>query len=72
MKKFSKLEENSESQFNELRNEINEQEECFAKKTQILKLKNSTEEMKNTLQSIGNRADGREERTGEPEDRNLE
>lgn len=54
MKKFIKLEENSERQFNKLRNKINEHKEYFAKKTQILKLKNSTEGMKNTLESIGN------------------
>lgn len=37
MKKFNKLEENSEKQYNNLRNKINEQKEYFIKETEILK-----------------------------------
>ena len=60
MRKLSELQENSERQFNELRNKINEQKEYFIqeietlKKTQIPELKNSTNEMKNASESIGN------------------
>ena len=67
MKKFNKLQENSERQVNELRNKINEQREYFTKEigiikknqTEILELKNSVNEMKNALESIS-RSDGRE------------
>ena len=56
--KFSELQAR---QFNELRNKINEQKEYFTKEietlkksqTEILELKNSINEMKNTLESIG-------------------
>jgi len=37
MNKLKKLQENSERQFNELRNKINEQKEYFTNKTQTLK-----------------------------------
>ena len=49
---------NSEKQFDELKNKINEQNEVFTKETEILKknqileLKNSMNEMKNTLESL--------------------
>ena len=49
---------NSERQFDELKNKINEQNEVFIKETEILKnnpileLKNSMNEMKNTLESL--------------------
>ena len=64
MKKLSKLQENSERQFNELRNKINEQKEYFTKgietlkkkQTEILELKNSINQMKNALESTGNGA----------------
>ena len=36
MKKFNELQENSERQFNELRNKINEQKEYFTKEIEIL------------------------------------
>ena len=37
MKKFNKLQENSERQLNELRNKINEQKEHFTKEIEIIK-----------------------------------
>ena len=37
MKKVNKLHENSERQFNELRNKINEQKEYFTKELETLK-----------------------------------
>ena len=40
--------------------------------TEILELKNSINEMKYSLASIGNRADHMEERISKPKDRNLE
>lgn len=38
MKRFSELQENSERQFNELRNKINEQKEFFTKEIEIFKM----------------------------------
>ena len=35
MKKFNELQENSERQFNELRNKINEQKEYFTKEIEV-------------------------------------
>ena len=69
MKELNELQENSERQFNELRNKINEQKEYFTKETrnskkrnkQILELKNSINEMKNALESTGNKADHMQE-----------
>ena len=80
MKKSNELQENLEWQYNDLRNKINEQEDYSTKEikilkknqTEILKLKNSTNEMKNTLECTGNRADHKEERISELEDRNIE
>ena len=54
VKKLNKLQENSERQSSELRNKINEQKEYFTKeigilkknKTEILEMKNTTNEMK--------------------------
>ena len=65
MKKFIKLQENSERQYNDLKNKINEQKEYFTKETEIQKRnqtgimeqKNSINKMKNALESIRNRAD---------------
>ena len=70
MKKFSVLQENSERQFNELRNKSNEPKEYFTKEietlkrnqVEILELHNSIHETKNTLQSTGNRVDQMKER----------
>ena len=68
---------NSERQFDELKNKINEQNEFFTKETEILKknqileLKNSMNEVKNTLESLRNRADQTEERISNLKDRNL-
>ena len=71
---------NSERQFNELRNKINEQKEYFTKEvetlkkhqTEILELNNSINKVKNTTESIGNRADHMEKRISKFKDRNLE
>ena len=65
MKKLNKLQENSENQFNELRNKINKQKEYFTKEsktlkkyqTEILEMKNTINEMKNNVDSIKNKAD---------------
>ena len=64
MKKFNKLQENSERKLNELRNEFNDhkffiKETEILKKNQIRKQKNSVNEMKNALASMSNRSDGR-------------
>ena len=76
MKKLNKLQENSERQFNELRNKMNEQKEQFTKEieilkknqTEILELKNSINQMKTALESIANRADSMEERISKLKD----
>ena len=68
MKKLNELQGNSERQYNELKNKINEQKEYFTKETETLKnnqteiqnqkvlqkLKNSRNKMKNILESSGN------------------
>ena len=72
------MQENSESQYNDLRNKTNEQKEYFTneigivKKNKILKLKNSVNEMKTTLESTGNKVDRMEERICELEDGDIE
>uniref|UniRef100_A0A9L0SGW0 L1 transposable element RRM domain-containing protein n=1 Tax=Equus caballus TaxID=9796 RepID=A0A9L0SGW0_HORSE len=76
------LQENSERQFNKLRNKINEQKEYFTKEintlrkkkkqTEILEMKNTISKMKSNVESIKNIADHMEERISELEDRNLE
>lgn len=78
MKKFNKLQEDSERQFNELRNIINEQKSSSLKRIkwqngtqQILELKNSVKKM-NALQSINNRADQIKERANDLENRDRE
>ena len=79
MKKLNELQENSERQFNELRNKINKQKEYFTKAIENKKEpKRNSEaeelinEMKNALESTGNRVDHMEERISELKDRNLE
>ena len=79
MKKLNELQQNSERQFNELRSKINKQNEYLTKEIEtkknqieILELKNSINEMKTTLEIIGNNANSMEERISELEDRNLE
>lgn len=80
MKRVNKLQENSERQFNELRNKINEQKEFFTKEIeikkkknrQILEMKNSMNQLRNALESLGNRADQIEERISNLEAGNLE
>ena len=70
LKKHNELQTNSKRQFKELRNKINEQKEYFTKEigtpkknqTEILELKNSINETKSALESIGNRANLKEER----------
>lgn len=68
-------------QFTELRNKTNEQKEYFTKKIETLKKnqmtiiqewKNSANEMKTSLGSLGNRAELMEERIIKLEDRILE
>ena len=55
MKKLNELQGNSERQYNELKNKINEQKEYFTKdfktkkETEIIELKNSVNDMKNAL-----------------------
>ncbi|KAF6357110.1 hypothetical protein mRhiFer1_010033 [Rhinolophus ferrumequinum] len=73
------MQENTERQFNELRNTIKEQYEHFTKKIELLKknqiqfleIKNLKEEMKNEIASLGSRVDQMEERLSDIEDRNL-
>lgn len=80
LKKLNEMQENTERQFNELRNTIKEQHEHFTKETEILKknqiefleIKNSIEEIKNEITSLGSRVDQMEERISDIEDRNLE
>lgn len=73
MKKFSKLQEDSERQYSDFRNKMNQQKEYFTKHIELLK-KKDTEilELKNALESIENRAEQAEERISELGDRNLE
>ena len=81
MKKLSELQENLEEQFTELRNKINNKKETLFPKeietlkknqTEILELKDSINEMKNALESTGNRADHIEERISKLKERNIE
>ena len=81
MKKLNKLQENSDRQFNEITNKINEQNlDYFTKEIEtlkkeqmeILEMRSTINEMKNKVKSIGNRPDCMEERVSEHEDRNLE
>ena len=51
MKKFNELQENSERQFNELRNKINEQKEYFTKEFEMLKNPREILEMKNNIEN---------------------
>lgn len=61
LQKLSELQENTDRQFNELRNRINKQNKYFAKETatfkknqiQILEVMNSIREIKNKLVSLG-------------------
>lgn len=68
------LQENSEKQFSELKNNVNEQRLNLFIKSQreIMELKDSMKQMKNALESLGNRVDETEERITNLEDRNLE
>ena len=80
IKKCNELQENSERQFNELRNKTNEQKDYFTKETEvfnknyteILDMKNTINEIKIFLETIKNRGDLVEDRISELEDRNLE
>ena len=70
MQKLNKLQENSESQINELRNKINEQKKYFTRdiktlkksQTGILELKNWINVEKDALESTRNRSDYMKER----------
>ena len=74
------MQENTNGQFNELRNKTNKQNEYFTKEIEtlkknqieILEMKNSIKEIKNELLSIGNRADQMQERISYIKDRNIE
>ena len=64
LEKHNKLQENTDRQFNKLRNQINKQHEYFTKEIvifknqiKILEIKNSIKEIKKELANIGNRAD---------------
>ena len=59
IKKLNELQENSERQFNDLRNKINEQREFFTKEMQTIK-NNQSEmlEMKNTMNEIQKNLEG--------------
>ena len=72
MKKLNELQENSERQFNKLRNKMSEQKGYFSKKRSkfltkknreraILELESSINKMKNALVSAKNRADNMRE-----------
>ena len=60
IKKLDELQENSERQFNELRSKIIEKKEYFTKEietikknqTEILEMKNTINEIKNSLESL--------------------
>ena len=79
IKKLADAKENSERQFKELRNEIDEQKQYFTKKTKLqemnqtkmLQLKNSIKET-NPAESTGNGVDKTEQGISDLEDRNLE
>ena len=69
LKILSKIQENTDWEFNALIKEINEQNKYFSKETETLKKNqieilemNSIKKMKNELVSLGNRADHLEER----------
>lgn len=78
MKKFNDIEENSESQFNELGNKINEQKKQLTKEIEMVK-KDQTEilELKNSINEEGIRDHWKQSRPGgkrivELKDKNLE
>ena len=72
---LNKIQGNSERQFNELWSKMNEQKECFTKDietikkkhthSEILVLKSSIHEIKNELESMGNREDQMDVRISE-------
>ncbi|KAF6390297.1 hypothetical protein mRhiFer1_007871 [Rhinolophus ferrumequinum] len=80
LKKLNEMQENTERQFNELRNTIKEQHEHFMKEIEILEknqiefleIKNSIEDMKNEIASLGSRVEQMEERISDIEDGKLE
>ena len=68
--------ENTDRQFNELRKQINKQNEYFTKEIeankQILEMKTLIKQTRNELASIGNRADQMEKRISDIKDQNRE
>lgn len=77
MKKFNRLQENTERKFSELRNKINEHKEFFIKEIEILKndqteIQNLVNVVKNAIQSISNRASEMKERVSGLVNRNTE
>ena len=78
IKKLNKLQEDTERQFNDLRNKINEQREFFTKEIEIIKKirnvedENTMKETKKNLESLKRRADVMENIISNLEDRNIE
>lgn len=80
IKKLNELQENSERQFNELRNKVNEQMGYFTEKIETLKKTKQKFWMwrmqlmryENNLETVKNRADVMEDRISELEDRITE
>ena len=80
LRKYSKLQEDTERQFNEIRKTIPEQNKKFSKlieikeknETEILAVKNTINEMKNAIESINSRTGQAKEIIREVEDMNFE
>lgn len=77
MRRFSVIQENPERQLNELRSKVKWTEGgffClfFHQIKKILEVNNSMNEIKNALESLGNRGDQIKERISNLDNRNLE
>ena len=79
LKKLNENRNKSYQQIQELKQQLDEQKEFFSKEIETLKrnqielleMKNTWQDMKNEIASLGNRDDEKEERISDIEDRNL-
>lgn len=80
LRKLNEIQENEESQLNEIRKIIHEQNEKSSKEIEIIKkdqieileLKNSVNEMRNAIESIYSRIDQTDDRNSDLKDKNFE
>ena len=73
IKKLNEIQENTEKQFNKIRCFFTKEIEIIKKNQSVLiEMKNTTEDIKESLRSLKNRADNTEERISIIEDRNTD